>query len=123
MEPSRRVLLVADEVWMRITVGLALQEHGYEVCVVGNGTTPAQAVADCSPHIILVDVGGNKTRLKALRFIEQCVGLSDPPVALIVLSDEDTPLPEILPGNVRQILHKPFTLKQLFQSVADHLSS
>jgi signal transduction histidine kinase/DNA-binding response OmpR family regulator len=55
--PSRRVLLVDDQLDAAMSLAKLLRLKGHEVCLAYNGATALQAAASFRPHIVLLDIG------------------------------------------------------------------
>jgi DNA-binding response OmpR family regulator len=53
---AERILIVDDDESIRQIVRLCLTDEGFEVCEAANGQAALDALADFTPHLILLDL-------------------------------------------------------------------
>ena len=109
----QHVLVVDDEPVIRALVAAGLQRDDLQVTGVADGATAIAAVETAAPDLVLVDVGlpgmDGREVLRRLRTNPDTAGI---PVLLLtgLEPNEDT--------GADGIVHKPFTLEALRDSVA-----
>ncbi len=56
METPARILIVEDDKRLSALIGAYLSQRGYEIHVEERGDTAEQRVADCKPHLLILDL-------------------------------------------------------------------
>ena len=122
MKPYRgSVLVVEDEVLIRLSIADELLEHGFEVFEAG-GADDAISILERHQHIQLVftdiDMPGSMDGLRLAKFVRG----RWPPIIIIVTSGRFLPTSEELPNDVR-FFAKPYDYAALILEFDRHISA
>lgn len=114
MEPRPTILLVEDEILIRLVMSDGLRDEGYQVIEAANADE-AQAIlaTDVPIHLIMTDINmpGSMNGLE----LAASVRAADPTLPLLVVSSH---LPEPLNGRADGFVAKPFLHSELSDAVA-----
>ena len=117
------IMIVDDEAYVTTAVGQQLQRRGYEIIVAADGQEAMALAHQRPPHLIISDY--QMPLLSGVEMAKQL--LSDPAtsaIPLIMLTARGHRLPpsEMLQTNIRCLLAKPFSIKELLVKVEEILS-
>ncbi|MBO8170877.1 MAG: sigma-54-dependent Fis family transcriptional regulator [Bacillaceae bacterium] len=109
---EQRILIVDDEMTLRLSLKAGLEDQGYQVNAVANIQEAERVIKDFLPHIIFLDIrlpDGN-----GLDFLEQ-IKTTDPEIAVVIMTaygDTKSTVRAIKSGAVDYI-NKPFELEEV----------
>lgn len=119
-----RILVVDDEAHITHVVSLKLRNAGYQVTTAADGEEALEQALTESPDLIITDL-----QMPYMTGLELCVKLREHPtvrdVPVIMLTarghalDED----ELAKTNIREVMSKPFSPRQILESVEAMLAS
>jgi DNA-binding response OmpR family regulator len=122
-DSPKRVLLVDDDADIVEPVKLALQEHGYEVLVAGDGSEALMRVERDAPDLILLDV--IMPRRSGFSVLERLSrrGGHVPPVIMMSGSADSRNRDYAESQGVAHFLSKPFEMDELIDRVDSLLTT
>jgi two-component system alkaline phosphatase synthesis response regulator PhoP len=120
---SARILVADDEAHIVQVVSLKLRNAGYEVITAADGEEAFEAACSQHPDLIITDF-----QMPYMTGLELCKALADKPATASIpvfmltargyaLDDADLKI-----GNIRQVLAKPFSPRQVLQLVEQVLA-
>lgn len=123
MEPLRQqplILLADDESYVTTVVGHQLQRRGYEVIVAGDGQEAIALCEERHPKLIISDfqmpvVSG----LEMAMHLRKQPGTCDIPVIMLTARGHRLEHSELTQTNIRCLLAKPFSIKELLAQVEE----
>ncbi len=119
---SKKVLVVDDEIHIVHVVAIKLRNNGYDVVTAGNGAEAFEVACEEKPDIIVTDY--QMPIMSGMEFVEKLRGTEatrDIPVILLTARSfaiEDKQKEDL---GISQCLSKPFSPKELLESVEDIL--
>jgi two-component system chemotaxis response regulator CheY len=120
--PSKRILLVDDDSFMRSTIKRMLRVIGYgDVSEAGDGSTALSMVEECRPDLIICDI--EMAPMRGLEFVEKLrraeePALRDTPVIMLTGDVNEATVRNAVKLGIRGYLAKPVSPKQLGARVA-----
>jgi len=120
-EMSARTILIADdEPYLTFMLATRLREHGANVLVASDGEEALRLAREHLPHLILTDfqmplLSGLEL---ARRLLEQPATASIP-VVLLTARGHRLPAAELAATNIRHLVPKPFSTKELISVVQE----
>lgn len=117
--PTMKVLLVADEPWIRNEALAALSDPGTIIREIADPRTVAKAVEEFEPDVVLIDLQvGSMGGMAVARTLREAEFLDEiPPVSIVLLLDRSAD--EFLAGRAAADgwVVKPFTPQQLRSAI------
>jgi DNA-binding response OmpR family regulator len=110
------VLLVDDEPSLRLGVGRALREAGYQVTAVADATSALRAMEEAFPDLLLLDL--MLPDMDGLELCRQVRARSDVPILMLTARDDDIDRILGLESGADDYLTKPFHMRELVLRVA-----
>jgi CheY-like chemotaxis protein len=123
-EPSqKKVMVIEQDSSVMTMITMILMRSGYLVIASGNGDTTGVDILEERPDVILWDNIGQADG--AFPFLNELKPESETSIPIILLTDSDSP--EEIKMKMSQLrakkyLHKPFSSKELLETIADVLS-
>jgi diguanylate cyclase (GGDEF)-like protein len=116
---DRPIVLVADDsAVVRGAVRSQLVEQGFEMIEAGDGQRALDAVRECRPHVVLLDLEMPvMDGLQVLRAIKQDPEVADTPVVFLAAREGTSDLVEALEMGAHDYLRKPFDPSELLARV------
>ena len=120
---STRILVIDDESHIRHVLSLKLQKAGYEVVAAADGEEGLHVAIAEQPNLIITDL-----QMPYMTGIDLCQALSErtltEKIPVIILTARGYALSEddLLSGNVKEVVSKPFSPRLLIQMVQSLLS-
>ena len=115
----RQVLIVDDDDDMREVVSQALSEEGYDVQDFGDGATAIETAHRQSFDIAVVNL--KMPGISGATVIKQ-IKERQPELPVVIITGFLEPQTEGLEGLFNRILHKPFQIEELRETVEEVLS-
>lgn len=116
MKPSKTILVVEDEGFLREAIAYDLTLQGYEVMEATNGRTALEAIATQRPDLVVSDI-----RMPEMSGIELLKELRrrDPflPVVIFLTGYADLSREEALALGADAVFTKPFDRRELFKTI------
>ncbi len=118
---GRRTILVADdEPYLTFMLATRLREHGADVIVAADGEEALRLAREHHPDLILTDyqmpvLSGLELARKLLEHPET----SEIPVLLLTARGHRLPAAELVATNIRHLIAKPFSTKELIAIVSE----
>jgi CheY-like chemotaxis protein len=116
-----RVLVVDDEVALRLVVAEVLSDAGYDVETAGNGVEALASLQRTRPDVVLLDLV--MPGMDGWSFLE--IWRANPAahgLPIGILSAAPEAAPDAAPGSIIRVIGKPFDLDELLAAV-DELSA
>lgn len=112
------ILVVDDQLGVRLLLSVALQEQGYKVSVAANGSEGVELAKELSPHLIIMDIKMPlKDGITALYEIKR-----DKPLVKIIMMtayEERDTVVKVREGGAEGYILKPFDLEDLINTIKD----
>jgi diguanylate cyclase (GGDEF)-like protein len=128
-----RILIVEDDPSIRMLMRTVLEERGYEIFEAEDGPSALPAARDCSPDVILLDVGlPGMNGFGVLALLKADEVLNTTPVLMVTAWCEPELITKALDRGAHDYVRKPFDIGELSARVdaaarikahADQLSS
>ena len=118
---GRRTILVADdEPYLTFMLATRLREHGADVIVAGDGEEALRLALKHRPDLVLTDfqmpiMSGLELARKLLEHPETAAI----PVLLLTARGHRLPAAELVATNIRHLIAKPFSTKELIATVSE----
>ncbi len=120
----RRILAVDDNEDILEIIKLILEDFGYEVTTLIDGTMIFDAIDTSHPDLILLDVMlGNADGRELCKRIKQAPETHDIPVILVSASHQVAERVTLNSGAPDDFLAKPFDINDLLEKVESHLAA
>jgi len=121
--PSKKILVVDDEEFIRSLMQNGLTENGFEVITADNGFEAILAVEDGKPDLVITDIMMPRLNgidlLKALKNSDITRNI---PVVLISALDEADMVQQGLDLGAVDFITKPFKMNEIVGKLRHHLS-
>ena len=123
MPTDATILVVDDEAIVVCMLAMRLRDHGYRVVEARNGREALDAVSRAAPTLIITDF-----QMPVMSGLELAQGLlADPaaraiPVIMLTARSHKLNVAELKLTNVRHVLPKPFSAKEVLSLVDDLLT-
>lgn len=120
--PSKKVLVVDDEIHIVHVVAIKLRNNGYQVLTAGNGQEAFQLACRQQPHIIITD--HQMPVMSGLELVEKLRAhqkTKDLPVILLTARSFAIDEKQKQDLKISASLSKPFSPKELLENVEDIL--
>ena len=122
--PVPSILIVDDEPHVIHVVRFKLEEAGFNVTVANNGKRAFEVACDIMPDLVITDFqmpGGSGMEL--VRRLAEHEKTSKLPVIMLTARGHRAPLAELAETNVRSLLAKPFSPRNLLSKVHELLGT
>jgi CheY-like chemotaxis protein len=114
--PTKRVLVVEDDQWLRPLLGACLSDEGYEVVEADSGTAALQQVHDQHPDLVVLDV--NLPQLSGLSVLEKLVYEEPTSNLPVILMSGSVDLTETQQAKLADAaLSKPLDIEELMAHI------
>ncbi len=119
---DKTILVVEDEPSGRNLLAAALKRSGYSYLLCSDGQEAVEEFRQQTDRIDLVLMDLNMPRMNGNEAFNAMIQI-DPEVRVIIMTGfrEADQIQDLLQRGVRSILHKPFRLTELADSIRDHL--
>lgn len=119
MKKKKKVLIVDDSAFMRISLRTLLENHGFEVVgEADDGITAIRKYKECRPDIVTMDITMPECNgIEALKEIKQF----DPNAAIVMISTmgQEHLVKEAVISGAKTFLVKPFTEDRVVRTLMD----
>lgn len=119
MKKKKKVLIVDDSAFMRISLRTLLENHGFEVVgEADDGVTAIRKYKECRPDIVTMDITMPECNgIEALKEIKQF----DPNAAIVMISTmgQENLVKEAVISGAKTFLVKPFTEDRVVRTLTD----
>ncbi len=119
---KKKILIVDDETDIVETLGIALEQEGYECITASNGIDALNKARSENPNLVILDImlpkmnGYKVSRL--LKFDEQYQHI---PVIMLTAKSQDSDRIQGIETGADGYLTKPFELKTLINMIKNHI--
>jgi len=121
-EHKKTILIVDDEAHIVHIIRYKLEREGYEVVTAGDGQEAYDLAQKLDPDLIVTDF-----QMPLLSGYEMCVKLhksdvtADTPVVMVTARGHKLSPSELAKTNIRQLMSKPFSARELLAVVGELL--
>lgn len=121
-EPGKTILIVDDEAHIVHIIRYKLEREGYEVVTAGDGQEGFELAQSVDPDLIVSDF-----QMPVLSGYEMCVKLhdsdvtADTPVIMVTARGHKLSPSELAVTNIRQLMCKPFSARELLGVIGELL--
>lgn len=117
---KRRILLADDEPYLTFMLATRLREHDADVAIAADGEEAFRLARDQRPDLVLTDyqmpiMSGLELAKRLMEHRET----SDVPVILLTARGHRLPATELVSTNIRHLIAKPFSTKELISIVSE----
>lgn len=122
-ERKKTILIVDDEAPIVHIIRYKLEREGYEVVTAGDGQEAYDLAQSLDPDLIVTDF-----QMPVLSGYEMCIKLhesevtADTPVVMVTARGHKLSPKELAETNIRQILCKPFSARELLIAIGELLN-
>lgn len=118
---GRRTILVADdEPYLTFMLATRLREHGAEVIIASDGEEALRLAREHRPNLILTDFQMPiMSGLELARNLLASPETAEIPVVLLTARGHRLPAAELVATNIRHLIAKPFSTKELIAVVSE----
>ena len=121
--PSKKILVVDDEEFIRRLMENGLTENGFDVMTAVNGFEAILAIEEGRPDLVITDIMMPRlTGIEFLKALKNNPSTRDIPVILISALDEADMVQQGLDMGAVDFITKPFKINEIVGKLRHHLS-
>jgi CheY-like chemotaxis protein len=118
--PKRRILVADDEPYLTFMLATRLREHGADVAVAADGEEAFRLACEQRPDLVLTDYQMPiMSGLELAKRLLEHPDTSQVPVVLLTARGHRLPATELVATNIRHLIAKPFSTKELITIVSE----
>lgn len=119
---AAKILLVDDEAHILQVLSLKLRNAGYEIVTAQDGEEAFELACQSAPELVITDFQmPYMTGLELCRALRENTATADVPVIMLTARGYALDTDDLAIGNIKQVLSKPFSPKQIVALVNEQL--